>query len=601
MERPPDGRGARSPDHATDLGYRDRGQGLAPRPRDDRPVGPTGPRGRSVGPRHRQGRFRAVGDSAANLILLPPSPFGVRRVAPETPPARKVERAVLATDDKSGLAEFARGLADLKVELWTTHGTGATLAAAGVPVRSIEEMTGVADWFHGRVKTLHPAVFGGILAPRTPDGLGELAHRGLLGFDLVVVNFYPFERHLREAPEAADREEFIDIGGVALARAAAKNHRFVTVVTEPDQYGPLLEEMRRLGGAVSPETRRHLAVRAFQRVTEYDAAIARGMEGATGASPTFPEEVVFRQDPLPLRYGENPHQYAATYRSTRPDPAGLVPAPMTLVKGESLSFTNLLDLDTAIAIVSEFDTPAAAVVKHATPCGVATGSTIGAALEGAIATDPVARYGCAVAVNRPVGGTDPPALKGVFVDLLAAPEFDPAALAMLGQRPKIKLVRIDPAAVARSRWEAKSALGRLLLQEADRRPLVPSDLKQVTGPPGGPEEWASLDFAWRVVRHAKSNAIVVATGTSTVGIGSGQPTRIKAVELACEVAGPRSRGAVLASDAFFPFPDGVEVAGRAGIRAIIQPGGSLRDPEVIAAAERFGITMYFTGWRVFRH
>ena len=508
---------------------------------------------------------------------------------------------MLATDDKSGLAEFAGGLADLGVELWATHGTRRSLAAAGVPVRSLEELTGVAGWFDGRVKTLHPAVFGGILAPRTPAGLDELAERRLLGFDLVVVNFYPFERHVRDAPGAADREEFIDIGGVALARAAAKNHRYVAVVTDPGQYAPLLDEIRQRDGGVSPETRRRLAIRAFQRCTEYDAAIARGLADRAEAAEVFPEEVVFHRDTLALRYGENPHQRAASYRPTGPDGSGLVPAPLSLVKGESLSYTNLLDLDTALSIVAEFDQPAAAVVKHATPCGVAVGPTIGAALERAIATDPVARYGCAIALNRPIGTAGTGALKGVFVDLLAAPEFDPDALEALGHRQKIKLIRLDPAVVAESRWEAKSALGRLLLQEADRRELASSDLKRVTGSPGGPEEIASLGFAWRVVRHAKSNAIVLATGTSTVGIGSGQPTRVKAVELACEVAGARGRGSVLASDAFFPFPDGVEAAGRAGVRAIVQPGGSVRDAEVIGVAERYGIAMYFTGWRVFRH
>jgi len=523
-------------------------------------------------------------------------------VSSESVPARRIERAVLATDDKTGLPYFARGLTELKVELWATRGTGQNLSAAGVPVRSIEELTGVAAWFDGRVKTLHPAVFGGILAPRSPAGLAELADRRLLAFDLVVVNFYPFERHLRDAPGATDREEFIDIGGVALARAAAKNHRFVTVVTDPEQYGPLLEEIRRLSGWVSPETRRRLAVRAFERCTEYDAAIVRGLAEPGGAPDGFPERVALRRDPLALRYGENPHQRAATYRPVDPDGAGFAPIPLSVVKGASLSYTNLLDLDTALSIVAEFSQPAAAIVKHATPCGVALGPTIHAALEQAIATDPVARYGCAIALNRPVSATVPQALKGVFVDLLAAPEIDPAALETLGQRPKLKLVRLDPSDVARSRWEAKSALGRVLFQEADRRELVPSELKRVTGTtPVDAEELASLEFAWRVVRHAKSNAIAIAAGRSTVGIGSGQPTRVKAVELACEVAGGRARGAVLASDAFFPFPDGVEAAGRAGVRVIVQPGGSVRDPEVIATAERYGMSMYFTGWRVFRH
>jgi phosphoribosylaminoimidazolecarboxamide formyltransferase / IMP cyclohydrolase len=522
-------------------------------------------------------------------------------VDPETPTAQPIRRAVLATDDKTGLLDFGRGLVALGVELWATQGTRRSLTDGSVPSRPIEELTGVGSWFGGRVKTLHPAVFGGILAPRTPDGLREMVDRRLLGFDLVVVNFYPFEHHVRDAPRATDREEFIDIGGVALARAAAKNHRFVTVVTGPEQYSPLLEEVRRLHGSVSAETRRHLAVRAFERCSAYDTAIARGLSAGEVDPELFPVEVRFRRDPLTLRYGENPHQRAATYARTGSESTGVEPVPVSLLKGDSLSYTNLLDLETAASIVAELSQPAAAVVKHATPCGVACAPTIREALERAVATDPVARYGCAIAVNRAFGATDPAALAGVFVDLLAAPEFDPAALAQLGQRPKVKLARLDPSSVAGLRWEAKSALGRLLLQEADRREIVPSELKLASGSAPGPPELASLDFAWRVVRHAKSNAIVLASGTSTVGIGSGQPTRVKAVELACEVAGERARGAVLASDAFFPFADGVEVAGRAGVRAIVQPGGSVRDREVIAAAERYGVAMYFTGWRVFRH
>ncbi len=519
----------------------------------------------------------------------------------ETPAAEPIRRAVLATDDKTGLPDLGRGLSALGVELWATQGTGRCLTDAGVPTRPVEELTGVGSWFGGRVKTLHPAVFGGVLAPRTPPGLSELADRRLLGFDLVVVNFYPFERHLRDVPRATDREEFIDIGGVALARAAAKNHRFVTVVTGPEQYGPLLEEVRRLRGSVSSETRQRLAVRAFERCSEYDAAIARGLTAAGGDADVLPGEVRFRRDRLTLRYGENPHQRGAAYAWTGSGGVGFDPEPIELVKGDSLSYTNLLDLETAAAVVAEFREPAAAVVKHATPCGAACAPTIDAALARAVATDPVARYGCAIAVNRPFGAADPGSLAGVFVDLLSAPEFDPAALARLGQRPKIKLVRLDPSPAARPRWEAKSALGRLLVQEADRREIVPSDLTRVSGSAPEAAVLASLEFSWRVVRHAKSNAIVLASGSSTVGIGSGQPTRVKAVELACEVAGERARGAVLASDAFFPFPDGVEVAGRSGVRAIIQPGGSVRDREVIAAAERYGMSMYFTGWRVFRH
>jgi phosphoribosylaminoimidazolecarboxamide formyltransferase / IMP cyclohydrolase len=522
-------------------------------------------------------------------------------VAPEDEAPVHVERALLSVDDKNGLAEFAKGLTALGVELWATSGTRRTLADSGVPVGAAEELTGIAAWFGGRIKTLHPALLGGILAPRTDDGRREMKERGLRPFDLVVTNFYPFERHLAEHPGASDREEFIDIGGVTLARAAAKNHAWVAVVTDPADYPSLLEELRGHGGTVSGATRARLAARAFERTTAYDAAIARALGDAPPGADPFPDELTFRREPLRLRYGENPHQRAAAYRAVAPSGAGLQPRPFTVLKGDALSFTNLLDIDTALAIVAEFPTPTAAVVKHATPCGVASGSTLFEALERAIASDPVARYGCAIAANRPFGPNDTDALKGVFVDLLAAPEFDAAALPTFERRTKIKVIRTSLPDARTDPWEAKSALDRLLVQEVDRRELVPSDFRAVTPRTASPEASCALDFAWRVVRHAKSNAIVLAQGSRTVGIGSGQPTRVKAVELACEVAGERARGSVLASDAFFPFPDGVEVAGRAGVSAIIQPGGSVRDPEVIAAAEKYGIAMYFTGWRVFRH
>ena len=513
----------------------------------------------------------------------------------------RVERALFSADDKSGLSEFADGLADLGVEIWATTGTRKAITGGRAAVRPLEELTGVAAWFDGRVKTLHPAVFGGILAPRTDAGKKELTERKILPFDLVAVNFYPFERHLAEHPDAPDREEFIDIGGVTLARAAAKNHTWVTVVTDPRDYPKLLEELRTHRGSVTAATRRALAVKAFARCTEYDLAIARGLGGPPPSTEAFPDEVVFRRQPLKLRYGENPHQRAAVYEAVHPTGSAMTPTPFELVKGEGLSFTNFLDVDTALAIVAEFPGPSAAVVKHPTPCGVAVGSTVREAMERAIATDPVARYGCVVAVNRPVTGEDVGSLHGVFVDLLAAPGFDPTGLEALGRRPKVKVLRTRPPSLTEARWEAKSALGRLLLQETDRRQLAPADFKLITGSPVSAADLDDLDFAWRVVRHAKSNAIVLVSAGRTVGIGSGQPTRVKAAELACEVAGDRARGAVLASDAFFPFPDGVEVAGRAGVRAIIQPGGSLRDPEVIATAERYRISMYFTGWRVFRH
>ena len=539
---------------------------------------------------------------AANVITRPPSPFRVRRVGAEAGPERRVERALLSVQDKGGLVPFVQGLAGLGVELWATAGTRRALEGAGCAAHAVEDLTGVDAWFGGRVKTLHPAVFGGILAPRTPQGLEELARHHLRPFDLVVVNLYPFEQHLVETPDASDREEFIDIGGVALVRAAGKNHEAVAVVSDPAQYPAVLEELRERRGGLSAATRRRLATEAFDRCSRYDAAIASGLREPTaaGASP-FPAELALAADALSPRYGENPHQKARAYAFRGSAALEEPPVPLDVLKGDSPSYTNLLDLETAVGLVGEFRTPAAAVVKHATPCGAATAGTIQEALRAAVATDPVARYGCVVAVNRPLRASDLASFQGVFIDLLAAPAYEPDALEALGRRPKVKVVRVPTEPVGRPRWEARTALGRLLVQEADRRPLDPAALRHVAGPELGAADLAAFGFAWSVVRYARSNAIVLTKGSTTVGIGSGQPTRVKAVELACEVAGDRARGSFLASDAFFPFADGVEAAARAGVRAVVQPGGSVRDPEVLAVAERAGMSMYFTGWRVFRH
>ncbi|HKV89850.1 MAG TPA: bifunctional phosphoribosylaminoimidazolecarboxamide formyltransferase/IMP cyclohydrolase [Thermoplasmata archaeon] len=527
-------------------------------------------------------------------------------MAPDSDPPVTLRRALLSVSDRSGLTEFAQGLARHSIEIVATSGTRAALEGTELAVRSAEELTGVGAWFDGRIKTLHPGLLGGILAPRTEAGVAELERRGLLPIDLVVTNFYPFQRRLAEDPTRPEREEHIDIGGVTLARAAAKNHRWVAVVTDPAEYPVVAAELAALHGSISAATRVRLAAQAFGRTARYDEFIAGHLTPPVpttleGGAPTpFPERAVFSRDPIRPRYGENPHQATAAYGLD--DPPGLLePWPLELLQGAALSFTNLLDLDTALATVSEFPTPTAAVVKHTTPCGAASGATIGEAIERAVATDPVARYGCVIAVNRPLDAADLGALHGVFVDALAAPGFSPEAIAALGRRAKAKVVRIEPPSIERPRWEAHSALGRLLLQETDRRQLAPGDFRPVTTARATPQEACALDFAWRVVRHAKSNAIVLADGSKTVGIGSGQPTRVKAVELAVGVAGPRANGSVLASDAFFPFPDGVEVAAQAGVRAIVQPGGSLRDPEVIAAAERHQVAMYCTGWRVFRH
>jgi phosphoribosylaminoimidazolecarboxamide formyltransferase / IMP cyclohydrolase len=511
-----------------------------------------------------------------------------------------VRRALLAVDDKGGLAYLARILVSHGTELWATKGTREALASEGIAARPVEDLTGIAEWFGGRVKTLHPAVLGGILAPAGPEGERELAERKLLPFDLVVVNFYPFAARAAARPGASDLIEAIDIGGVTLARAAAKNHARVAAVSDPSEYAAVCAELEREGGKLTAETRKQLAHRTFLRVHAYDRRIADEL-GAPSEARGFPAQIELHRDTVALRYGENPHQAAERYEARGDATGALEPLPLRVLKGASLSFTNLLDLDTALSIVAEFPTPTAAVVKHATPVGVASGTTAAEALRRALATDPVARYGCVLAVNRPFEAEAVSELHGVFVDLLAAPSITPDALAGVGRRSKLKVVEAEPPRLDRPRWEGRTALGRLLLQQYDTRQLRPDELRLVTSRKATPEESCALDFAWRVVRHARSNAVVLAQGSATVGIGSGQPSRVKAVEMAVEVAGPRAKGAVLASDAFFPFADGIEVAGKAGVKAILQPGGSVRDPEVLAAAERLGIAMYFTGWRVFRH
>lgn len=514
----------------------------------------------------------------------------------------RVRRALLSVSEFRGLVPFARALLDLQVELVATEGTRRRLAADGILARPAEELTGIGNWFGGRLKTLHPGLLGGILAPRTPAGERELSERHLLPIDLVGVNFYPFEERARTGAAAADLAELIDVGGVTLARAAAKNFESVTVASDPEDYPALQVELARLGGSVSAATRRSLAARAFARTERYDRIIGAALgPPATADAAPFPPTLEWVRSELVLRYGENPHQRAAVYGPLDSSTSALAPEPVELLQGGGLSFTNLLDLDTAIGTVAEFAEPAAVVVKHATPTGAATAPRLREAIAEAVATDPVARYGCALAVNRRLEASDLEPLHGIFVDLLSAPDVIDAARAAARRRTKLKLVRVPVPDLTRPAWEVKSALGRLLVQESDRRLLRPEELRCVTQQKATPEELDALAFSWRVVRHAKSNAIVLAQGHRTVGIGSGQPTRVKAVELAVEVAGPRATGAVLASDAFFPFADGIEVAGRAGVRAILQPGGSLRDPEVIAAADRAEMSMYFTGWRVFRH
>lgn len=513
-------------------------------------------------------------------------------------------RALLSAFDPLALLPLAKGLSQHRVELWASSGTQKRLSAEGLVVRSTEELTGISGWFGHRVATLHPALFGGVLAPRTPEGEKELQERKILPFDLVAVLFYPFEEELARGTLApGDLVERIDVGGPSLLRAAAKNHRWVVPVSDPGDTDLLLQELKEKGG-ITGATRARLAAKVFQRTALHDIAVTNWLSSLD--SPQDPDRIAatflgFTPTGETLRYGENPHQPSAVLGVAGPPGVPLAPWSMEVLKGEALSYNNFLDLERSLTLVGEFELPSAAVVKHATPCGAASAKTIEEACSLALEADPVARYGCALALNAPLSEAGVDALKGTFIDILAGPEFSPAVRARLEKRPKLKLVRVRPPDPKVARWEGRTATGRLLLQQTDQRMLRPEDFRLVSKVKASPEELCSADFAWRVVRHAKSNAIVLAKGTRTLGIGAGQTSRVGAVRTALEVAGERARGSVLASDAYFPFADGIEEAGKAGVKVILQPGGSIRDEEVIAMADRYGVAMYMTGWRVFRH
>jgi phosphoribosylaminoimidazolecarboxamide formyltransferase/IMP cyclohydrolase len=508
-----------------------------------------------------------------------------------------VRRALLSVYDKAGLIELAGGLVAAGVELVSTGGTDAALRRANLPVVPVEEVTGLPELLDGRVKTLHPKIHGGILADRNrPEHLAELERAGIAPFDLVVVNLYPFAATVaRPGVTRAEASEQIDIGGPSMIRSAAKNHESVAVVTDPGQYGAVLAQLRELGGTTL-EFRRRLAVEAFAATARYDAQIYRYLAG----EEPFPAHLFLhftRQQAL--RYGENPHQRAAFYRDDLPAGRSLVHA--VQLGGKELSYNNLNDADAALAAVAEFDGPAAVAVKHTNPCGAAEAETLAEAFRRAAAADPVSIFGGIVALNREVDEETAQELARIFLEVILAPGFSPAARETLQAKRNLRLLQVPPRGEA-ERLDLRRVAGGLLVQEADLALLPPEEeLKVVTRRAPSPEEWEELRFAWKVVKHVKSNAIVVAKGRQTLGIGGGQVNRIDPTRYALQRAGEAARGAVLASDAFFPLPDVVEAAAAAGIAALIQPGGSLRDGESIAAAEAAGLAMVFTGLRHFRH
>lgn len=505
-------------------------------------------------------------------------------------------RAILSVSDKTGLTGFGRGLAELGVELIATGGTARTLQEAGLPVTPVEALTGFPELLGGRVKTLHPAIHAGILAPRDEASLQEIAAHDIHPIDLVVCNLYPFENTVAQPDITLEQAvEQIDIGGVTLLRAAAKNFAHVTTVVDPADYDRVLEELR-LSGATSMETRAALALKAFRHTSAYDAVIATYLAGATAVETApFPELMPLALRKVQgLRYGENPHQAGALYRL--PGVQGL--ADVEQLHGKGLSFTNVLDIDTAWGLAYGFSTPTVAIIKHATPCGAASASTLVEAYRAALASDPVSAFGGIVGANRPIDAETAQAITEIFTEAVIAPDFTDDALEVLTTKANIRLIRA-PFAPPKT-LDVRLIHGAAVAQELDA-PDVEAPFQEVTERSPTQEEWEALVFAWRVCKAVKSNAIVFARGTATVGIGSGQPSRVDSVRMAAWKAGDKARGAVMASDAFFPFPDGIEQAADAGITAVIQPGGAIRDEQVIEAANARNLAMVFTGMRHFRH
>lgn len=527
-----------------------------------------------------------------------------------------IKRALLSVSDKRGIVEFARALADAGVQIISTGGTGKALSDAGVAVVGISEVTKFPEMLDGRVKTLHPAVHGGILARRDlPDHLSTLAEHGLETIDLVCVNLYPFAATVaRPDVSLKDAIENIDIGGPAMIRSAAKNHDSVTVVVRPEDYEVVLAEIRANGAETTLETRRRLAARAYAHTARYDSMISQFLQTRFAPEELFPCEIGLGfEKAQDCRYGENPHQQAAFYRETNVTEPSISTARQ--IHGKELSFNNIYDINAALETVKEFtsgelDRPAAVVIKHTNPCGAALGNTLAEAFQRAREGDPISAFGGILAVNRPVdvATADEITGKNTFFEAIIAPGFEPDAIPILTERKKwganLRLLEVGDLAGSLEKaggWDLKRVVGGLLVQDRDLKSMSADDLKTVTERQPTAEEIAELLFAWRLVKHVRSNAIVFTKDRMIVGVGAGQMNRVRSVRLAVEQAGEKARGAVMASDAFFPFPDGPETAIAAGITAIIQPGGSVKDQETIDVCNRHGVAMVYTGVRHFLH
>ncbi|MGO9649289.1 MAG: bifunctional phosphoribosylaminoimidazolecarboxamide formyltransferase/IMP cyclohydrolase [Terriglobales bacterium] len=513
----------------------------------------------------------------------------------------RIHRAILSVTDKTGLADFARKLSALGVELISTGGTAKLLRDSGIAVKDISELTGFPEMLDGRVKTLHPKVHGGILHRRgNPAHRAALAEHGIKPIDMVVVNLYAFEKTAAKPGVPFDELiENIDIGGPSMIRSAAKNFQDVAVVTSPADYSAIAEEMSQSGGELSHATKWRLAQKAFATTAAYDSAIASTLERVSlnGSSPQpgSPQNLRLSFSKImDLRYGENPHQKAAMYT----DGSGQGVANGRQLQGKELSYNNIVDLQAAWDLAQEFDEPFCAIIKHTNPAGAATGKTLAEAYKKALECDPVSAFGGVIGVNRPIDGAAAEEMAKLFLEVIAAPKFDEAAKAKFSAKKNLRLVEIIDAP---QKWVLKNVSGGMLVQDADIRPLHESDLKVVTKRPPTSEEKRALLFAWKVCKHVKSNAILYARDGQTVGVGAGQMSRVDACKMGVMKAVLPLQGTVAASDAFFPFPDGVEEIAKAGATAIIQPGGSVRDQEVIEAADRHGMAMIFTSVRHFRH
>jgi phosphoribosylaminoimidazolecarboxamide formyltransferase/IMP cyclohydrolase len=513
-----------------------------------------------------------------------------------------IQRALISVSDKTGIVEFARELANLGIELISTGGTKTLLEQNGVPVTGISDVTGFPEILDGRVKTLHPAVHSGLLAIRDNAGHQEQMRKLGLGFiDLVVVNLYPFQATIAK-PDVTYEEaiENIDIGGPTMLRSAAKNHAFVTVVVDAADYADVLAQIR-ADGDTTLETRKRLAAKVFRHTAAYDALISDYLTRQTGEE--LPERLTVTFEKIQeLRYGENPHQKAAFYKKPLAGDDHITTAKQ--LHGKELSYNNINDANAAVAIVKEFDEPAVVAVKHMNPCGVGIGATIDEAYRKAYEADPTSIFGGIVAANRTIEAETAKRLHEIFLEIVIAPGFTQEALDILKQKKNIRLLklgRLGSPAERKPEWLLTSVEGGLLVQESDVRRLNPEELKVVTDRRPTEEEMKQLLFGWKVVKHVKSNAIVLVKNDMTIGVGAGQMNRVGAARIAIEQAGDKARGAVLASDAFFPMGDTLELAAQAGITAVIQPGGSIRDEDSIRVANANGIAMVMTGVRHFKH